>query len=50
MTNPLALVRQIDTPITAKRDRTRPTKSRRRRRQEERDRIKASKLTQKKIG
>jgi hypothetical protein len=37
MTNPLALVRQLDAPITTKRSDTPPPKSRRLRRQEERD-------------
>ena len=48
MTNPLELVRQIDTPNTTKRDRTRLNKSRRQRRREERDHVKAAKLNQKK--
>jgi len=48
MTNALRLIRALDTPTSQ--ERTRPTKSRRQRRREERDRIKASKLTQKKIG
>jgi hypothetical protein len=44
MTNPLALVRQLDAPITTKRSDTQPTKSRRLRRQEERDRIRSAKV------
>jgi hypothetical protein len=47
MTNPLELIRQINIPTPRKRNQ--PVKSRRLRRQEERDRVKAANLNQKKI-
>ncbi len=43
MTNPLALVCQLDKSIATKRSAIQPLKSRRQRRQEERDRIKSLK-------
>jgi hypothetical protein len=43
MTNPLALVCQLDNSIATKHSDTQPLKSRRQRRQEERDRIKSLK-------
>jgi hypothetical protein len=46
-TDTLKLIRDLNTPTP--RAFTQPLKSRRRRRQEERDRVKAAKLNQKKI-
>lgn len=51
MTHSIKLIQSLDTPITTKRERIQPLKSRRQRRQEERERISLAQVnSQRKVG